>query len=771
MSEAWSKTLIDSLPFDVFVVGSDGRYVMQNDCSRNNWGDIIGKRPEDFCCDKETLALWKSNNARAFAGETVEEEVSFRIEGEEKRFHIIISPIHENGAIVGVVGINIDVTAWYLAEQHLRVSESRYRSLVEQTSDAVFCYEYDPPIPTSLPIAEQVKRLHDGFLLECNDVCARSYGARTASEVIGRPLLELFGTEPGSLDGLFGKMIRSGYRTTDEEGVEVLEDGTKRYFLNNGHGVIEGGQLVRVWGTFRDITAQKHTELAFRAEKEFTETALDAQKDTFFVFDPKTGRAIRWNKAFREASGYSDDEIRSMKAPDSYYSEEDLKNAAAEIERLSENDATVVEMSLICKSGKTIPTEYIGSAIRDEKGDLQYIIAIGRDITQRRQMEEALRRLNDELEQRVAERTMEVQRYRLAFENARDAIFWADPETGLVLECNGAAERLLEKNRDEILEKHMATLHTPKDRQRYVEIFEEHVAKGDKQEREAFIVTRSGKEVPVLIYSSVISVGDTSVIQGIYIDNTESKFAEEALIKQRETLARLSRTSSLGQLMVSVAHELNQPLAGILCNAQAAEIMMKKDLWDKGQIKDIMGDIVYDTRRAGEVIRNQRELYREQKGEFIPIDINSVIDETLHLLHREFIAQHIEITTVLSASLPRVNGNRIQIQQVLVNIILNSNQAMSSVAKKKRWLHIESAMNEKEVKVWVEDNGTGIETDMIDQIFEPLITWRRGGTGMGLAISNSIIEMHGGTMWAENRPEGGARVGFTIPVLKESQEV
>ena len=771
MSEAWSRTLIDSLPFDIFVIGSDGRYVLQNAYCRKNWGDIIGKRPEDVCADEETLALWKSNYARAVAGDTVEEDVSFRVKGEEKRFHNIISPIHENDAITGVVGINVDITEWHLMIQDLRVSESRYRSLVERTSDAVFCYEYDPPIPTSLPVAEQVKRLYEGFLLECNDVCARSYGARTASEVIGRPLLKLFATEPGSLDGLFEKMIHNGYRITDEEGVEVLEDGSKRYFLNNGQGVIEDGQLVRVWGTFHDITAQKHAELAFRAEKEFTETALDAQKDTFFVFDPKTGEAVRWNRAFRDVSGYSDDEIRSMKAPESYYSKEDLKKATEAIGRLSGSETAILEMFLICKSGKTIPTEYIGSAIRDEKGVLQYIIAIGRDITQRRQIEEALRRLNEELEQRVSERTLEVQRYRLAFENARDAIFWADPETGLVLECNAAAERLLEKGRKEILGMHMATFHTPKDGQRIARMFKEHVAKGDKQEREAFIVTQSGKEVPVLIFSSVISVGDTSVIQGIYIDNTERKNAEEELIKQRETLARLSLTSSLGQLMVSVAHELNQPLAGILCNAQAAEIMMKKDLWDKGEIKDIMDDIVSDTRRAGEAIRNLRELYREQKGEFIPIDVNSVIDETLHLLHHEFIVQHIEIKTVLAASLPRVNGNRIQIQQVLVNIILNSNLAMSSVAKKKRRLHVESAMNEKEVKVWVEDNGTGIETDIIDQIFEPLITWRPGGTGMGLAISNSIIEMHGGTMWAENRPEGGARVGFTIPVLKESQEV
>ena len=308
-SEVRFRTMVDSLPFDVFLIGSDGRYVLQNAPCRNSWGDIIGKRPEDICKDKKTLALWKSNNRRAFKGETVEEEVSFKVKDEEKHYYNIISPIREKGKITGILGINIDIT----------------------------------------------KR-----------------------KQAGRVLI---------------------------------------------------------------------------AEKEFTDTTLDALKDTFFVFDPKTGKAIRWNKVFNEVSGYSDDEIRSMKAPDSYYSKDDLKKVAAATEDLGKGETVVVEMSLINKNGKAIPTEYIGSALRDEKGNLKYIIAIGRDITKRRQAEEELRLLNDEMEQRVAERTAEVQRYRLVFQNAQDAIFWADPYTGVLVNCNKAAERLLEKSRNEIIGK------------------------------------------------------------------------------------------------------------------------------------------------------------------------------------------------------------------------------------------------------------------------------------------------------------------------------
>ena len=150
------------------------------------------------------------------------------------------------------------------AEETLRQSEFRFRSMIEQITDAMFCYEYDPPIPLDLPVEEQVERLYQGVLAECNDICARSYGATRAEEVIGRKLSELFGTVPGSVDDLFRAMIQGGYRIIDGEGTEVLKDGTERYFSNNAYGVVEDGMLVRVWGTFRDISDRKRMEEELR---------------------------------------------------------------------------------------------------------------------------------------------------------------------------------------------------------------------------------------------------------------------------------------------------------------------------------------------------------------------------------------------------------------------------------------------------------------------------------------------------------------------------
>ena len=235
-------------------------------------------------------------------------------------------------------------------------------------------------------------------------------------------------------------------------------------------------------------------------------------------------------------------------------------------------------------------------------------------------------------------------------------------------------------------------------------------------------------------------------------------------------MARVGRTTRLGELTGSIAHELNQPLTGILSNAQAGELMIKKGQYNHNEMAEILADIVADTKRAGEVIRNLRELYREQKGEHESVDINAIIEETIKLIQSELIIQNILLTKEYSPSIPRVNGNRIQLQQVLINLISNGIEAMSVLVKNDRRLHIAAIYAANEVKVWLEDNGPGIDPEKIDGIFEPLATWKSGGTGMGLAISNSIIEAHDGKMWTENMPEGGARVGFTLPVLKGGEE-
>jgi PAS domain S-box-containing protein len=242
----------------------------------------------------------------------------------------------EKGEIIHAVYISEDITERKRAENALRVSEEQLRSLMEETTDAIFCYEYDPPIPTDLPIAQQVKKLYDGVLAKCNDVCARSYGAKHTGEVIGRKLTDLFGTIPDSLDDLFTAMIKGGYRIIDGEGVEVLEDGTKRYYLNNGHGIIEGGQLIRVWGTFRDITDRKLAESAQRETEE--RYRLFVENANIGICIVQDGKVKSPNPYMLEISGYSTEELVETPFTDFIHIEDRDMVASNYIRRLRGED-------------------------------------------------------------------------------------------------------------------------------------------------------------------------------------------------------------------------------------------------------------------------------------------------------------------------------------------------------------------------------------------------------------------------------------------------
>jgi PAS domain S-box-containing protein len=264
--------------------------------------------------------------------------------------------------------------------------------------------------------------------------------------------------------------------------------------------------------------------------------------------------------------------------------------------------------------------------------------------------------------------------------------------------------------------------------------------------------------------------GELTHIVNTYIDTTELKDAERDAGEQRDALARIGRAKSMGLLTGSIAHELNQPLTGILSNAQAAEMMIAAGPWEEEEIKEILGGIVSDTKRARDIIINLRSLYAHQDTEHEPLDLNAVVEAATKLLKSELDEQDVTLLKVYDPLAPMVEGNKVQLEQVVVNLILNGLQAMSHLERADRRLRVKTAFPGREARAWVEDRGHGIDQDHLDGIFEPLATWRPGGTGMGLAISNSIIEAHGGQMWAENGPEVGARVGFNIPVKGAGRE-
>ena len=259
--------------------------------------------------------------------------------------------------------------------------------------------------------------------------------------------------------------------------------------------------------------------------------------------------------------------------------------------------------------------------------------------------------------------------------------------------------------------------------------------------------------------------GSANQILGASTDITERKQAETELQHNRQELAHVTRISTMGELAASLAHELNQPLTAILSNAQAAQRFMAANPADLEEVQEILKDIVQDDSRASEVIQRMRALVKKEEVAFVPLDLGEIIRDVARLVHSDAALLNVDIALELYPNLPTVQGDRVQLQQVVLNLLLNAFDAMKDCPVNERRVVLQAEEDgARMTKVAVRDRGPGLRGDKLDKIFQPFYTTKRDGLGMGLSISRSIIEDHGGSLWAENNPDRGATFCFTVPV-------
>jgi len=238
--------------------------------------------------------------------------------------------------------------------------------------------------------------------------------------------------------------------------------------------------------------------------------------------------------------------------------------------------------------------------------------------------------------------------------------------------------------------------------------------------------------------------------------------SEQEVEAERTALAHLSRVAVLGELSGSLAHELNQPLTAILSNAQAAQRMLGRDPFCVTQIEEILADIIENDRRASQVIGRVRGFIRKESPEIAPLSVNEVVQDCARLMRRELVDRGVALHLDLAPGLPACLGDRIQLQQVLVNLIVNACDAMQEV-QGKRAIQVRTSSNERRVLAEVADMGTGIADADLDQVFEPFETTKATGMGLGLSVCRTIIQSHNGRIWAERSMTAGACVCFDLP--------
>jgi PAS domain S-box-containing protein len=263
--------------------------------------------------------------------------------------------------------------------------------------------------------------------------------------------------------------------------------------------------------------------------------------------------------------------------------------------------------------------------------------------------------------------------------------------------------------------------------------------------------------------------GRASELQGVGRDVTELKNAETEAHERREQVTHLTRVAVLGELSGALAHELNQPLTAILSNAQAAELLLARDEIDLEEIREILADIVNDDMRAGEVIMRLRELLKRGKSELQPLDVNSLVGEVLTLAHAQLVAQHIQVASQLG-TVPRSQGDRVQLQQVLLNLVLNACEAMEAVEPAERTLAVSTFRRDGYINVTIVDSGSGLAPEVVDRLFEPFVTTKAKGLGLGLSICRSIVAAHGGQLSATNNVGRGATFELKLPARGDIAE-
>jgi C4-dicarboxylate-specific signal transduction histidine kinase len=263
--------------------------------------------------------------------------------------------------------------------------------------------------------------------------------------------------------------------------------------------------------------------------------------------------------------------------------------------------------------------------------------------------------------------------------------------------------------------------------------------------------------------------GGVRELIGVAIDITAQVKADLQLRLQREEMARMSRVSSMGELTASLAHELNQPLTAIASNAAAGRRWLAQGAPDPEMFEELLADVATDARRAGDIILGIHHFVRKGEGTRRPINLNEIVREVLRLLHSDLLGRGTAVETQCAPNLPSVDADPVHLQQVLLNLLMNSLEAMQSIPAAKRRIVISTTCEaNSSVAVSVRDYGSGLPADDVDKVFAHFYSTKPNGMGMGLTIVRSIVESHGGKLRAEN-VDKGARFFFTLPVTRESE--
>ncbi len=512
-------------------------------------------------------------------------------------------------------------------------------------------------------------------------------------------------------------------------------------------------------------TVRKKTEALNRANQEWEKT-FDATPDMIAIIDPAF-KIVRVNAAMAERLGVQPRDTIG-KACHEVVHGTTCPHRACPFQSLVEDGAVHTEEIYEERLGGHCVVST--SPLLSPHGQLTGCVHVVRDVNAQKKVEEIL-------SQRVAERSTEVERksedlaeaerkYRIVADFTSDWEYWELPD-GSMAYVSPSCESVSGYSADEFVQRPelLDEIVDPVDKALWLD---HRCGRKDRAAPEALrfrIQTKQGETC--WIEHACQQVEEEGVFLGFRVSNRDISERQAAHIERnalRSQIAHISRVTAMGELTAALAHEINQPLGAILSNAQAAVRFLGHAEPDMQEVREALDAIVDDDKRAGEIVRRLRRMVSAGTPEYEATRMRDVIDEVISLVQSELILNHVNLDKQMMSEVIEVACDRVQIQQVLLNLITNAIDSMKQVPRAERVLRIRMAREgDHEVTVSVRDSGAGMDAESIESVFTPFYTTKKTGMGMGLAISRSIIELHKGTLQAERNRGNGMKFWFTVP--------
>jgi len=413
------------------------------------------------------------------------------------------------------------------------------------------------------------------------------------------------------------------------------------------------------------------------------------------------------------------------------------------------------ELSRTRKDGSEIIVASRWSLEKDPEGQTIGLLEINTDITERKRAQAALERVQAAY---LAEAQSLSHTGSFAWMVGDGEIVWSE-ECARIYGYAPAHKPTVEAL--------MAMVH-PDDRARVQQSYERVVEAGNQIDTEHRLVLADGATKYVHVVAHAIAEnGHGRQFVGALMDVTETRLAQEQLQQAQANLAHVARVTTLGQLTASIGHEVNQPLAAIVTNGEAAQRFLRRDPPDLDEVRDALTGMIAEGRRASEIVKRIRSMVQKDTARTVPVDVNALLSESASLVQREVAANRVVLQLEFTPGLPPVPGDAVQLQQVVINLMVNAIQAMADIEGRMRRLVLRSSLDEAgAITVAVQDSGPGFSEDKAAQLFDAFYTTKSDGMGMGLSICRTIIEAHGGRITATAVEGEGAIFSFSLPVAE-----